>query len=61
MSRYQFKGKVNLEIPPNDEEINALPVIDFTSLGDRGVDSVESAMTLALRQRSNTQWQTQSY
>ncbi len=41
---------MDLEVAPNDEEVNALPMVDLTGLLNGGVDSVESAMTLTLRQ-----------
>ena len=48
----QSEGSADLEIAANDEYINAWPLVDLTSLLDGGVDSVESAMTLLLRQPS---------
>ncbi len=41
---------MDLEVAPNDEEVNALPMVDLTGLLDGGVDSVEGTMTLTLRQ-----------
>lgn len=39
-------GRVYLEVPTNDEEINPVPVIDLARLLHRGVDRVERTMTL---------------
>ena len=41
---------MDLEVATNHEEINALPIVDLTRFLYRGVDGVESAMTLTLRQ-----------
>ena len=37
---------MDLEVAPNDEEADAIPVVDLTGLLDGGVDGVKSAVTL---------------
>ena len=46
----QSEERADLEIAPNDEQANCLPIVDFTSLLDGSVDRVESAMTLICHQ-----------
>ena len=41
---------MDLKIAANDEQVNTFPFVDFTGLLDGGINSVESAMTLCLRQ-----------
>lgn len=44
----QVVGVANgLEIAPDDEEVDARPLVDAASLGDGGVDRVEGAVALA--------------
>ena len=50
VSQLQSRGKSDLEVAANDEEVNGPPIVDFTGLLDGGVYSVESAMTLTLCQ-----------
>ncbi len=48
------EGEADLEVTSNDEEINAIPTIDFTGLLDGGVDGVEGSMTLCYHQYGTT-------
>lgn len=47
--RSRSRGMADLEVTPNDEEVNPVPIVDLTGLLDGGVDGVESAMALVLR------------
>lgn len=52
------RERADLEVAADDEEVNALPLVDLAGLLDGRVDSVESAMALALRQLRYTHYET---
>ncbi len=40
------EGEAHLEIASNNEEVNAIPTVDFAGPLDGGIDGVEGAMAL---------------
>lgn len=38
--------QTDLEVAPNDEEVDAIPIVDFTGFLDGSIDSMESTVAL---------------
>ena len=53
--------QTDLEVAPNDEEVDAIPVVDFTGLLDGCIDSMESAVALCNSQSEHNVRAHQTY
>lgn len=49
-----IEKEADLEIASNNEEVNAIPAIDFAGLLDGGIDGVEGAMALQYNQHGSS-------
>ena len=52
-----LRKSVDLEVPSNDKQIDAIPSLNLTRLLDRGVDGMEGAMALHLSQYKSSAYE----